>query len=193
MTKRTLVATGIAILLTAALAFAQGPGRMRAGGPGGLDSPGRLGGYPAASCQGCELLTPVMTRLLDLTDAQKEAIRAEGNAARDAAKPLREQLRNLHLQIAEASNSGATDSTLEGLANQVGALQGNLLAISLKSRAAIHNNILTAEQRTKLTELRSEQRNRRRTRPDRLNRRQPGAPSTNAPSAPSAPQPPNGF
>jgi Spy/CpxP family protein refolding chaperone len=134
-----------------------------------------------------------MARLLDLTDAQKEAIRAEGKAARDAAKPLREQLRTLHLQIAEASNSGATDSTLEGLANQVGALQGNLLAISLKSRAAIHNNILTAEQRTKLTELRSEQRNRRRTRPDRLNRRQPGAPSTNAPSAPSAPQPPNGF
>jgi Spy/CpxP family protein refolding chaperone len=131
-----------------------------------------------------------MARLLNLTDAQKEAIRAEGKAARDAVQPLRNQLRDLHLQIAEASNSGATDSTLDGLANQVGALQGNLLAISLKARAAIHNNILTAEQRTKLTELRSEQRNRRRDRPDRLNRRQPGAPSTDAPSTP---QPPNGM
>lgn len=181
MKKQALFAAGLAILLAATVAFAQGPGRMRDRGPNGM---GKRGGSFMAACPGCDLLSPVMARLLNLTDAQKEAIRAQGKSARDASQPLRDQLRDVHSQIAEATNSGATDSTLDGLANQAGALQGNLLAISLKSRAAVHNNILTAEQRAKLTEIRSEQRNRRRDRP---NRRQPGAPPADAPAAPQAP------
>ncbi|MCC6262962.1 MAG: Spy/CpxP family protein refolding chaperone [Bryobacterales bacterium] len=183
MKKQTLFAAGMAILLAATLAFAQGPGRMRDRGPNAM---GKRGGSFAAACQGCELLSPVMARLLNLTDAQKEAIRAEGKSARDASQPVREQLRNIQSQVAEAMNSGATDATLDGLANQVGALQGNLLAISLKSRAAIHNNILTAEQRAKLSDIRSEQRDRRK---DRFNRRQPSAPAPGA----AAPQAPNGL
>lgn len=181
MKKQALFTAGLAVLLAVTTAFAQGPGRMRDRGPMG---PGMRGGAPGAACQGCDLLNPMMARLLNLTDAQKEAIRAQGKTARDASQPLREQLRNLQSQIADATNSGATDSVLDGLANQVGTLQGNLLAISLKARAAIHNNILTAEQRTKLAELRSEQRDRRQ---NRMKRRQPGTPPEGAPAAPQAP------
>ncbi|MDZ7637903.1 MAG: Spy/CpxP family protein refolding chaperone [Bryobacterales bacterium] len=186
MNKRTLRTAGLAILLTATFAFAQGPGRIGAGGPGGKGGPGG-GHFAGRGDMAGNLLGPVAARLLDLTDAQKEAIRAETQAAREAAQPLREQMRAVQQQIAEAVHSGASDSTLESLASQAGTLTGNLQAISLKSRSKIHNTILTAEQRAKLEEIRAEMRNRRADRPNRLNRRQPNAPPAGPPAAPQAP------
>jgi Spy/CpxP family protein refolding chaperone len=126
-----------------------------------------------------------MGRLLELTDAQKEAIQAEMQAARTAAQPLREQLRGIHEQIGEAVKSGAGDATLDGLADQVGSISGDLLAISLKSRSKIYNTILTAEQRTKLEEIRNEMRDRRQNRRNR--RAAPNAPPAAPPVA--APNP----
>lgn len=176
MTKRSLLTVGFAIALSAMFALAQGP---RAGGPGG---PG-MRGHAAFGGGGefGQFMNPMMDRLLDLTDAQKEAIRTEMEATKAATQPLREELRAVHQQIGEAVKSGASDSVLDGLADQVGNLSGDVLAISLKSRAKIYNTILTAEQRTKLGEIQSDMQSRRKNR-----RKPPVAPEAAAPA-------PNGF
>ena len=127
-------------------------------------------------------LSPMLARLIELTDAQREAIQAETQASREAAKPFAEQLRELRAQIEEAVKSGAPDATLDSLAAQSGDLQGSLMAISLKSRSKIYNTILTAEQRTKLAELRDEMK-------ERSQRRRGPKP----PAAPEAPAPPAGI
>lgn len=178
MNKRTLWTVGLAVVLTTAMALAQGPRGPRAASAGGPGGGGRM-------AQGGELLNPLMGRLLELTDAQKEAIQAEMQAARTAAQPLREQMRTIHEQIGEAVKSGAGDATLDGLADQVGSISGDLLAISLKSRSKIYNTILTAEQRTKLEEIRNEMRDRRQNRRNR--RAAPNAPPAAPPVA--APNP----
>jgi Spy/CpxP family protein refolding chaperone len=185
MKKRFYWTAGLAMILATTMAWAQGPRGPRVGGPGTLGAPGALagpgpGGFGGGMAQGGELLSPLMGRLLGLTDAQKEAIQAEMKAAREAAQPLREQMRNVQTQIGEAVKSGASESVLTGLADQSGSLSGKLLAISLKSRSKIYNTILTAEQRTKLEELRNEMRDRR---GNRMNRR--GGPGT-PPAAPQA-------
>ena len=51
-----------------------------------------------------QFLSPMFTRLLDLTDGQKEAIKTEMDASREASKPIQEQLRSIHQQIGDAAN-----------------------------------------------------------------------------------------
>lgn len=177
LTKRSLI-LGLSLALVSLLAAAQGPRGGRGMGPGtGGDGPGMGRGG---------LLGPVMARLLELTDAQKSAIEEKMQAAREEAKPLREQNQALRKQIQEAIQGGANDATLEQLAADSGRVTGQLQAISLKTRSYIHNQVLTAQQRAKLAELREEFRNRPRR--DRLGPGgrgpAPGAP----PVGPGAPQ-----
>lgn len=122
-------------------------------------------------CVGCNLANnPMMANLLNLTDAQKSAIQAESNSAAEQTKALQEQLRDTRRQISEAVTNAASDSTLEGLAKQVGALESEILTISLKARSTIHNQILTADQRAKLAKLRTDRWNQRDQRWNRTNR-----------------------
>ncbi|MCU0226588.1 MAG: Spy/CpxP family protein refolding chaperone [Bryobacterales bacterium] len=175
--KRSLI-LGLSLALVSVLAMAQGPrgGRGVGGGPGG-GGPG-MGGR--------ELMGPIMARLLDLTDAQKTAIRERMQAAGEQAKPIREQNQALRQQIQDAVQGGASDATLEQLAAESGRLSGQLQAISLKTRSYIHNQVLTVEQRQKLAELREEFRNRpRRDRMGPGNRMGPGSRGP-APAAPPA-------
>lgn len=187
MKKRTIFVAGLAILLTAAFTWAQGPGRMRGMGPGGSGMRGMGPGNFGESCAGCNLVyNPMMARLLDLTDAQKDAIRSESNAAREQTLKLRTQLREARGQIAGAVNNAASDATLEGLAKQVGTLESEILTVSLKARSTIHNQILTAPQRAKLAEMRADRQNQRQSqRNRRLNRfkqGQPAGPPVNVPA-----------
>ncbi len=177
LNKRTLI-LGLSLALVSLVGLAQGPrGGRGVGGPPEGAGPG--GGPGMAASQIRQLMNPMMARLLELTDAQKTAIRERMQAAAEEAKPLREQHAELRKQIQEAIHTNAGDATLEQLAAESGRLAGLMQAISLKARSHVVNTILTAEQRTKLEELRQEFRNR-----PRPGRRGPGAaaPGGNAPS-----------
>lgn len=177
LNKRTLI-LGLSLALVSLVGLAQGPrGGRGVGGPPEGAGPG--GGRGMAASQIRQLMNPMMARLLELTDAQKTAIRERMQAAAEEAKPLREQHAELRKQIQEAVHANAGDATLEQLAAESGRLAGLMQATSLKARSHVLNTILTAEQRTKLEELRQDFRNR-----PRPGRRGPGAaaPGGNAPS-----------
>ncbi len=173
--KRSLI-LGLSLALVSLLGLAQGPrGGRGLGGPPEGAGPGMAG----AGMAGAGLMSPMLARLLELTDAQKTAIRERLQAAAEEAKPLRQQSQELRKQIHDAIQTNASEATLDQLAVESGRIAGLLQAISLKARSYIHNQVLTAEQRAKLAELREDFENR-----PRRGRRGPGGPGpgANAPS-----------
>ena len=89
---------------------------------------------------------------LDLTDAQKEQAKSIFQAARQAAQPVVEQLRQGHEAVAAAVKSGASDQQLQQLADRQGTLVGQLAGIHAKAFAKFYA-ILTPEQKAKADKL----------------------------------------
>lgn len=183
MFRKRLMILGLSLALAGVSGFAQGPrsGRGPGAAPDGAPMGPHMGARGMAGGQMGQLMSPLMARILELTDAQKTAIRERMQAAAEEAKPLREQQVAVRRQIEEAVKTNAGAATLEQLATESGRLTGLAQAISLKARSDIHNNILTAAQRTKLEELRQEFRNR-----PRPGRRGPGGGAPPAAPAPNA-------
>jgi protein CpxP len=119
----------------------RGPRSERMRGPGRQDREGREG------MRGREM-GPGLLRELNLTDAQKEQLRAAGKQNREANRAQHEELR----QLAEKRRQGSLTAAEEA---RVRALRDEMRASMQKSHEGLLS-ILTAEQRTKLEQLRSE-------------------------------------
>jgi Spy/CpxP family protein refolding chaperone len=175
MLKKRIFILGAILAMFSLAALAQGPrgGRGFGGpapdgdGPGGFGAGPRMGGMMGGGMMGGgqmgggQLMSPLMARLLDLDEAQRTAIRERMRAAAEEAKPLREQRVALRERIEQAIRGNAPEATLDQLAAEGAELNAKSQAISLKTRSYIHNQVLTAEQRAKLDELRQDVTNRR--------------------------------
>ncbi len=119
-------------------AFAQ---RLGGGGPP-MGSP-PVGGPPE-----------FIERMLDLTDAQKEQIKAIRERAAEASKPHHEALKPL-MEQAHALTEAATfdEAAVRALALQMSPIQLELHVIQARAQAETRN-VLTAEQKAKLAEMR---------------------------------------
>jgi Spy/CpxP family protein refolding chaperone len=162
MTPKWILAVVAAFVMTTAL-IAQGPGpRGRGfggpgwGGEGGMMGPGLMG--------------PGFGRFLDLTDAQKEQVKAIFETARTDAAPLREQLKSNHEQVQAAVKTGNT-AEVEVLSGQQGTLVGQLAAIGHKAAIRVRLEVLTSAQFQKLDEMQSERKDRMEQRRSRFGSR----------------------
>jgi len=94
-----------------------------------------------------------MSRELNLTDAQKEQVKAIFEAQRLAGEERHAKLEDIHKQIDAATANGQFDETaVRTLANQ----QAQLMADEIVDHARMHSKIyglLTAEQRTKADQM----------------------------------------
>jgi len=92
-----------------------------------------------------------VAQYLNLSDAQKEQARAELQAARSAALPLRQQLRQVRRDMLQAIRANDT-AGIQQLSAQQGSLKGRLSMIRGQAFAKIYAN-LTPEQRAKADQL----------------------------------------
>jgi protein CpxP len=138
MKKKILVFAGIAALVISATVFAlaQHPGmgeKMRGHGPGDM--------------------VEHMSRELNLTDAQKDQVKALLEAQRATEEERHTKLDELRKQIDAATANGQFDeNTVRNLANQ----QSQLMADEMVDHLRLHSKIyglLTAEQRTKADQM----------------------------------------
>jgi len=120
----------------------RGPRAERLGRPG--DREGRMRGRE---------MGPQMFRGLDLTEAQREQLRAAAQQNREATHTQREELRQLAEKRRQGSLTAAEVARVEALRNQIQA--------SMQSRHATLLSILTAEQKAKLEALREERKEHR--------------------------------
>lgn len=138
MKKKILVFAGIAALIIGATVFAlaQHPGmgeKMRSHGPGDM--------------------VEHMSRELNLTDAQKDQVKALLEAQRATEEERHTKLDELRKQIDAATANGQFDeNAVRNLANQ----QSQLMADEMVDHLRLHSKIyglLTAEQRTKADQM----------------------------------------
>jgi len=145
MTKKRIIggaaALAAALMMTVA-AFAQhGPGGPRGHrGPGGHGGPGNVIGH--------------LSRVLDLTDAQKAQIRQLEDGFKEGTKALREQLAGAgHGGPFEALNGGAFDeAAVRAAAQQRASLHVELEVAHARFFSQIYA-LLTDEQKARLAEL----------------------------------------
>ena len=98
---------------------------------------------------------------LDLTDAQKAQIKQIHQNSRQELRPLAEEIRAKRQEIRQAQSAGTVDEALiRQKLTEIAPLEAKLMA----ERARIHEqtlSVLTAEQRTKLEQLREQFKSRR--------------------------------
>ena len=86
---------------------------------------------------------------LNLTDAQKQQVRAIFSTSRQAARPVEDQIRQSRLALAAAVKSGASDADIDKLSNSLGPLLAQASAIRAKSFAKFYGT-LTQDQKNQL-------------------------------------------
>lgn len=100
-------------------------------------------------------------RILNLTDAQKTQIKALREQAQTAAKPYHEQIKPLREQLQKLIEAPAFDeAAARALDQQMMQAQIEIHVIHAKTEAAIFQ-LLTPEQKAKLTEMRQTMQDRR--------------------------------
>ncbi len=157
-TKWILAAVAAFVMTTALVAQGPGPRGRGFGGPGFFE-----GGM------GPGLLGPGFGRHLDLTDAQKEQVKAIFEAARTSAEPLREQLKQNREQVQAAVKAGNV-AEVEVLSSQQGTLAGQLAAIGHKAAIRVRQEVLTSAQIQKLDEFQADMKERMEARRSRFGR-----------------------
>jgi protein CpxP len=90
---------------------------------------------------------------LELTDAQKETLKAQSEADKAARDALHAKLKDAHKALATAVDAGANDAELSVLAETLGKLQAEQALAGAKAQKAFFA-VLTAEQKQTLTESR---------------------------------------
>jgi len=136
-------------------AFAQRPGGM-GGGPvgGGPVGGGPVGGPVGGGPQGGGEFIVRLAGVLGLTEAQLIQIRTIQQNAATAAQPYAEQLKPLFEQAhALTEASMFNEAALRALHLQMAPLQLEIHLIQARAHSEIYN-LLTAEQKAKLAELR---------------------------------------
>ena len=91
-----------------------------------------------------------LNRLLNLTPDQKVQAKTIFQGARTTAQPLRQQMRDARLALANAVKSNAPDAQIDQLSNNTGTLAAQLTALRAKSFEKFYN-ILTPDQKEKLS------------------------------------------
>ena len=139
MKKRIIAIASIAVLVVGAAVFAighgfQGPG-MHGGGPGHGD------------------MLEHMARELNLTDAQKQQVKAIMESAESSADGIHAKLEEVHKQLDAATANGQFDEAqVRALANQQGQLEADMTVEHLRAMSKMFA-ILTPEQRVKAEEM----------------------------------------
>ena len=118
------------------LALAQGPG-----GPGGPNPQQRGQRY-----------FDFLSSYLNLTDLQKDQIKAVFAVEQQAMQALREPTKQAHDALQQASKDNKSDAEIDQLAAAVGNLAGQAAAIRAKSQAKFLA-LLTSDQKDKLSKL----------------------------------------
>ncbi len=137
-TKSSLIKAGVVLLLAASFALAQ-------------DGPPPAHG---AMRGGHELR--FLSRYLDLTDAQKAQVKQLLDGERSSASPLMQQEHQSHLQMTQLVQSGNFDDTkAQAIAVSLSQTDSQLMVQHAKVEAEIFQ-LLTPEQKTKMTQLTSE-------------------------------------
>lgn len=93
---------------------------------------------------------------LDLTDAQKEQMKAIGQASRESTKSLRDQMKANREQLQQATANGAfNEAQVQAIAQQQGVLHAQMIVAKEKVKSQMFA-ILTPEQKTKAAELKEQ-------------------------------------
>jgi protein CpxP len=125
------------------------------GGPGGPGGRGRFGG-PGGPMG----MLPMLGRAVDLTDTQKDQIKAIADAHKDDWKALADRGRTAH----EALNAAVMADTVDEAAirqksAEVAAVDADMAVARARAKTEVFQ-ILTAEQKTKLKTLQAEMKSR---------------------------------
>ena len=142
MKKKILVIASIAALVVAATIFALAQGHP---GMGGMGEHMRGGPPPD--------MVEHMSRMLGLTDAQKEQVKALLEAQKGTEEERHAKLEDIRKQLDAATAKGQFDeATVRPLANQ----QAQLMADQMVDHFRLHSklySLLTAEQKAKADEM----------------------------------------
>lgn len=98
---------------------------------------------------------PRFEKILDLTDAQKKTLKDARTAQEPAQRELHEKLQAAREALAKAGDTNADDATLNKLSTDFATLVAQEEVARIKSHRQLIN-ILTPEQKQKLTEWESE-------------------------------------
>lgn len=93
-------------------------------------------------------------KALDLTDTQKEALKAQREAGQTAREALFTKLADARQALAVAVDAGANESELDALADTLGKLHAEQALAGAKAHKAFLA-VLTAEQKQTLAELKA--------------------------------------
>jgi Spy/CpxP family protein refolding chaperone len=138
--KQILKAAAAGLLLVS-LTFAQGFGSRAAGTAPTAPDPATMIANQVAR----------LTTLLDLTTAQASQITSILTAAQSSVSTLQTSLNTDRTNLTTAITSNNT-ATITSVSADMGAIQGQILAVNSKAEASIYA-LLTADQQTKLTTL----------------------------------------
>ena len=94
-------------------------------------------------------------QVLTLTDSQKEQARTLFEQTRQAAQPIRQELRLNRAKLAAAAKDGTSEADIQELANKQGHLLGRLVAIHTVAASKFYQ-MLTPEQRVKADQMHEE-------------------------------------
>ena len=104
-----------------------------------------------------------MDKLLDLTDAQKEALENQRGSDKAARQAQHAKLLEAHNALNNAAENGANDAELSALAQTLGQLHAEQALASAKAHKAFIA-VLTPEQKQKLAELKAKREERKKAR-----------------------------
>lgn len=103
-----------------------------------------------------------MSQALGLTDSQKQQAQTIFQNARQAAEPIRQELKQNREKVTAAAKLSNNDTEIQKLAAEQGRLLGKLIAIHIEASAKFYQ-LLTPEQRVKADEMRERFRQRMRS------------------------------
>ncbi len=142
MRNRILLIAGIGVLIVAATIFA-----LAQGHPGSGER--MHGGMP-------QDMVEHISRELNLTDAQKEQVKAILDSQRAAADERQAKLEDIHKQIDAATANGQFDEAqVRTLANQQAQLMADEMVEHLRMHSKLYG-LLTAEQKVKADQMMKE-------------------------------------
>ena len=105
-----------------------------------------------------------MMRGLDLTDAQKEQFKAIRQASKESTKSLRESLKANHQQLNQVTANGQfNEAQVQAIATQQSGIMAQLLVEKERVKSQFYN-ILTADQKAKIQEMKTKMQERRQNR-----------------------------
>lgn len=104
-----------------------------------------------------------MEKILDLTDAQKETLKAQRETQKDARAALQDKISEAREALSTAVEAGANDAELAALTETLGKLHADQLLAGAKAHKAFIA-VLTDAQKQKLVDLKNKREARRNAR-----------------------------